>query len=63
MKNADNVDFYNILKKERLPLFYTNNKAWKALEVKISRQKTSGWKKKNFFEVSCILGELTINQC
>jgi len=33
MKNADNVDFYNILKKERLPLFYTNNKAWKALEV------------------------------
>jgi len=33
MKKADRVDFYNILKKERLPLFYSNNKAWRALEV------------------------------
>jgi len=33
MQVADGVDFYNILKKERLPLYYSNNKEWKALEV------------------------------
>jgi len=33
MQVADGVDFYNILKKERLPLFYSNNKQWKELEV------------------------------
>merc|ERR1719378_348468 len=33
MQVADRVDFYNILKKERLPLYYANTKEWKALEV------------------------------
>jgi len=33
MQVADGVDFYNILKKERLPLYYANTKEWKALEV------------------------------
>lgn len=33
MEVADGVDFYNILKKERLPLYYTNPKTWNDLEV------------------------------
>jgi len=33
MQKADSVDFYNILKKERLPLYYANSKEWSGLEI------------------------------
>jgi len=43
MQVADGVDFYNILKKERLPLFYSNRKEWKALEVLYETQIPQGY--------------------